>query len=60
VLVLGCGSILNDTGMGLRYNIAPDAKLLTRFDLLYALLRAAVTGQPLVPAPARPSPKAKG
>ena len=44
VLVLGCGSILNDTGMGLRYNIPPDAKLLTRFDLLY------------VAAPARPSP----
>jgi len=59
VLVLGCGSLLNDTGMGLRYNITPGAKLLTRFDLLYALLRAAVTGGPLFPAPARPSPKAK-
>jgi hypothetical protein len=59
VLVLGCGSLLNDTGMGLRYNIAPDAKLLTRFDFLYALLRAAVTGQPLVSAPARPAAKAK-
>jgi hypothetical protein len=59
VLALGCGSLLNDTGMGLRYNIAPDAKLLTRFDLLYALLRAGVTGQPLVSAPARPEAKAK-
>ena len=59
VLVLGCGSLLDDTGMGLRYNIAPDAKLLTRFDLLYALLRAAVTGQPLVSAPARTPAKTK-
>jgi hypothetical protein len=60
VLVLGCGSLLNDTGMGLRYNITPDPKLLTRFDLLYALLRAGVTGRPLVSAPARPSPKPQG
>jgi hypothetical protein len=43
--------------MGLRYNLTPDAKLLTRFDFLYALLRAAVTGRPLVAAPARPSSK---
>jgi hypothetical protein len=57
VLVLGCGSLLDDTGMGLRYNLTPDAKLLTRFDFLYALLRAAVTGRPLVAAPARPSSK---
>ena len=62
VLVLGCGSLLNDTGMGLRYNITPDAKLLTRFDLLYALLRAGVTGRPLVSAPARalPEPPSNG
>ena len=59
VLVLGCGSLLDDTGMGLRYNIAPDAKLLTRFDFLYALLRAAVTGRPLVSAPARQPAKPK-
>jgi hypothetical protein len=56
VTVIGFGALLNDSGMGDHWMNEPDAKQLTRFDLLYALVRSVITDRPIVAAPKRTEP----
>jgi len=55
VMVIGFGSLLNDNGMGMSWMRDPDAELLTRFDVLFALVEALVEGRPVAAPPPRRS-----
>jgi hypothetical protein len=59
VMAVGFGSLWNDTNMGQTWMTDPDDALLQRFDILFAVLRAAINDQPLsVPPPRKPVEKA--
>jgi hypothetical protein len=49
VMAVGFGSLLNDAGMGTNWTQEPDAELLTRFDVLFALMEALVEDRPMTP-----------
>ena len=44
-MALGFGAVFQDEAMGSHWMALPDQALLTRFEFLYALLRAAATGE---------------
>lgn len=46
VTAIGFGSFFNDANMGYHWLPEPDAELLERYEVLYALLRAALTDDP--------------
>jgi len=49
VMAIGFGAVLNDAGMGEHWMREPDADQRTRYDLLYALIRALVEDRPVAP-----------
>lgn len=53
VTAIGFGSCFNDESMGISWAEDPDAEMLTRFDVLFALVEAVVEDRPLVTAPPR-------
>jgi len=53
VMAIGFGGLFNDENMGSHWMLEPDTEMLTQYDVLFALLRAAVTGQALVIPPPR-------
>ena len=55
VTAIGFGSLFNDEGMGMAWAQDPNAELLTRFDVLFALIEAAVEDRPIVAPPPRES-----
>jgi len=52
VVAIGFGSIFNDAGMGLRWDVEPQPAVKTRFDTLFALLRYVVEDTPFSAATA--------
>jgi len=56
VMAIGFGSLFNDDGMGMFWTQEPDAELLNRFDVLFALVEALVEDHPVVAPPARIHP----
>ena len=55
VMAIGFGSLFNDDGMGMYWTQDPDAELLNRFDVLFALVEALVEDHPIVAPPPRVS-----
>jgi hypothetical protein len=55
VTAIGFGALLNDESMGMTWAEDPDAELLTRFDVLFALVQAVVEDRPIVAPPPRQS-----
>jgi len=53
VTAIGFGSYLNDESMGISWAEDPDAEMLTRFDVLFALVEAVVEDRPIVAPPPR-------
>ncbi len=47
VVAIGFGSFLNDANMGYEWTVEPDASLLTRYEVLYSLVRLTVEGIPI-------------
>ncbi|MFH1920677.1 MAG: hypothetical protein ABIP48_12410, partial [Planctomycetota bacterium] len=60
VMAIGVGSIFSDASMGHEWMTDPDAELLTRFDLFFALVEALVEDRPVVVPPPRPAASAEG
>lgn len=42
ITAVGCGALFNDTNMGREWLLVPDADMRNRYEVLYALLRAAL------------------
>ena len=69
VMVVGFGSLLNDTGMGGHWMLTPDMgvtyrselkpELVTRYDLLFALVEAVLEDRPVVAPTAQPADTAE-
>jgi hypothetical protein len=53
VIAVGVAPAFNDLSMGQEWTAEPDAQLLSRFDLLFAVLEAAIEGRPVAPPPPR-------
>ncbi len=53
VMAVGFASIMNDNGLGGHWMAEANAEMLTRSDLLFALVRALVEDQPVVAPPPR-------
>lgn len=51
LIVVGCGTLLNDTALGRHWMVEPDAATQTRYALWYGLLERAVAGRRLGPVP---------
>ncbi len=51
VMVIGFGYLFNDAGMGYNWMVEPNAEMRTRFDLLFELIRAFMTGRPVAKPP---------
>ncbi len=56
VTAVGCGSLFNDARMGFAWTAEPDADMLLRYDVLFALVRSLATGEPVGPPPPRKPP----
>lgn len=55
VVAIGFGSVLNDAGMGYRWDVDPQPEVRTRFDVLFALVRHVVEDAQITVPPARPA-----
>lgn len=53
VIAVGVAPAFNDQSMGQEWTTEPDAQLLSRYDLLFALLEATIEGRPVAPPPPR-------
>ena len=59
VMAIGFGSLFNDATMGSTWMTEPDAEMLTRFDLLFSVVRAAAQDEPVVQPQSRQIEAAK-
>jgi hypothetical protein len=53
VMAIGCGSLMNDNGLGGHWMANPTPENLTRSDLLFTLVRSLVDDRPVAPPPSR-------